>query len=124
MRAKRSRGRQLYFFSESELYQHPDGDPVHIELMPLQPVPCRTRMSMMIVMPAFAEGEQGYEPIVGGIVSRLEGPLPVHVRERIDEPCRVPPDDDAGEDAPDHPLPSPDEKQQGPGYHERQPVEP
>ena len=51
--------------SKSELLEHPNGVPVEIKFIPLQPVPGRNRVGVMVVMPAISEAHQRHPPIVG-----------------------------------------------------------
>src|SRR6185312_5170383 len=50
--------RSFHVPHQAKSAQDSDGVPVHINFIPGQPMPCRLRMSVMIVVPAFAIGEQ------------------------------------------------------------------
>lgn len=65
----------------------------------------------MVVMPTFTEREDRYEPVVGRRVVRFVWTLAVKMRERVYEPCRVPPDHHPREYAPDDHRPTADQKQ-------------
>ena len=49
---------------KSELLENPDGVPVEVDFIPLQPVPGRNRVGMMVVMPPISETQQRHPPIV------------------------------------------------------------
>jgi len=55
----------------------------------------------MVVMPAFAAGENGYPPVVAGVVFGLEAALSPEVSGRVDEPGGVETDSDAEEGSPE-----------------------
>ena len=50
---------------KSELLENPNGVPVEVDFIPLQPVPGRNRVGMMVVMPPISETQQCHPPIVG-----------------------------------------------------------
>ena len=50
--------------------------PGRIELIPGQPVPRGSRMRMVVVVPAFAEGHQSDPPVVARIVARANRRVP------------------------------------------------
>src|SRR5271154_5548075 len=49
--------------SEAELFEHPNGVPVEVDFVPLQAVPGRNRVGVMVVVPAVAETYQRHPPI-------------------------------------------------------------
>ena len=51
--------------SKSELLENPDGVPVDVNFVPLQPVSSRNRVGVMIVMPTISETDQCDPPVVG-----------------------------------------------------------
>lgn len=51
--------------SKSELLEHPNGVPVEVDLIPLQPVSGRDGVGVMVVMPPVSETHQCHPPIVG-----------------------------------------------------------
>src|SRR5437016_9986249 len=51
---------------EAELLERPDAIPIQINFIPCDAMPGRNRMRMMIIMPAFAKGEDRDPPVVGG----------------------------------------------------------
>src|SRR4051812_5542734 len=48
----------------SEFLEYSDRDPVLIELVPPRAVSGRGRVGVVVVVPAFAKGEDGNEPVV------------------------------------------------------------
>ncbi len=62
----------------------------------------------MVVVPAFAERQNGDKPVVCRIVRRVKRSRAENVRQRIDEPGRMPADDDAHENAPQNHRPAAD----------------
>ena len=63
----------------------------------------RRGVFMMVVVPAFANGEQGYQPVVAAVLACFIIAVPEHVTERIDRPSDVPHGDDTQVYAPnDH----------------------
>src|ERR1700722_1278033 len=68
-------------------------------------------MSVMVVVPALAEGEQSDPEAVLGSVGGEKPARPPHVGGRVYEPGGVQPDDRAEEDSPQNELPSTDSKQ-------------
>ena len=87
---------------DAQEFQDPDLDPGKIELIPRQTMPRRSRMGVVIVVPAFAEGDQRDPPVIAGIVARVEAARAPHVRDGVDQPGGVQADDDAQADAPQH----------------------
>src|SRR5271165_6919708 len=66
---------------------------------------------MVIIVPAFAKGEEGEEPIVLAGVRRLITDRAEEVRERIDGKGVVPEENGAEAEAPDEERPSADEQE-------------
>ncbi len=56
----------------------------------------------MIVVPPLAGGDEGDPPVIPGIIMGNESATAPHVRNRVDQPGRVEPDDDPEADAPKH----------------------
>src|ERR1700722_788909 len=69
-------------------------------------------MGVMIVMPTFAEAEQGNEPVVPRIVPRLEPPRTPEMRQRVHHPSRMQIRSDAKTYAPQEERQSPANQQQ------------
>lgn len=64
----------------------------------------------MIIVPAFAESENRNKPIVGRIVRRFKAAFAVKMRERIDEPRRVPTENRPHDHAPQNESPTAEQK--------------
>src|ERR1700760_3831957 len=65
----------LNLLCEAEFRKHPDAVVVDVELVPCEAVASADRMSMMVVVPAFAAGEQSHPPVVAGVVLGLKAAL-------------------------------------------------
>src|ERR1700757_518582 len=76
--------------------------PIQIHFVPRQPMPCRGRMRMVIVVPSFTEGEYRHQEVVRGEIASRKPPRSPHVRNRIHRPGRVQPDHGAHENSPHH----------------------
>src|SRR5579862_65986 len=63
---------QLDVPGETEGAQDGDAVPVHIKFIPGEAVTRGLRCEMMIVVPAFAEGEHGHPEAVGGCIASIE----------------------------------------------------
>ena len=87
-------------FCPAESSEKPNRQPIHIELIPFQTVSGRSRESVMIVVPAFAERQKRDKPVVSRIVLRFKRTFSENMGERIDKPGRVPTDHDAQKNAP------------------------
>lgn len=98
-------------FCPAKLFKDADCDPVHVELIPLCAMTRRGRECVVVIMPALAKGEDRNEPIVGRKIAGVVWAFSVNMRERINKPCRVPTNNDAGGYAPDHHRPATDSKQ-------------
>ena len=107
----RCTGGEFDIFGPAEAFENADGDPVHIELIPFSAVSRRGRPHVVIIVPAFAERQDGDEPVVGREIAGVVRPFAVDMSERIDEPCRMPTDNDACENAPNNHRPSANGKQ-------------
>ena len=66
--------------------QRADADPVDVELVPGQAVAGAGRVRVVVVVPAFAEGQQRHPPVVGRVVARLEAARAPQVRRRVHQP--------------------------------------
>ena len=60
------------------------------------------RVSVVVVVPAFAAGEDGDPPVVAGLVAGVEAARTEEVGGGVDEPGSVEADDDAKEGSPEH----------------------
>ena|SRR5438046_6914452 len=74
---------------QAELLERPDSVPVQIELIPLETMTSGNRVRVMIVVPAFAKGEQCNEPVIGGHVTSTEAARPPGVSGGIYQPGAV-----------------------------------
>ncbi len=59
-------------FGDAQEFQDFERDPGNVELVPGQAVAGGGGVGMVIIMPAFAEGEEGDPPVVSGIVAGFE----------------------------------------------------
>ncbi len=85
---------------EPQLFERPDAVPIEVDLVPREAVARRNRVRMVIVVPAFAEGEQSHPPAIRRKIAGLKAPRTDHVRGRIDQPRRMKTEDGAEEDPP------------------------
>ena len=92
----------LDFFGEADLGEEPDSVVVDVELVPLEAVACADRVGVMVVVPAFATGQQSNPPVVAGVVLGLEAPLPPQVGGGVDQPGSVQTDGNAEEGSPEN----------------------
>ena len=76
----------LDLFRESDLAEYPDAVVVDVEFIPGKAVARADGMCVVVVVPAFAAGEQGNPPVVAGIVSRLKAATAPQVGRRIHQP--------------------------------------
>jgi hypothetical protein len=86
-----------------------DAVPVGVELVPGEAVARGLWMGVVVVVPAFAEGEKCDPEAVAGGVRCGEAARTPHVGCRVDQPGGVQADDGAQEDAPEYAGPSSDE---------------
>ena len=68
---------------QAQELQDSDAIPVDINLVPFQTVFGGSRKRMMVIVPTFAEGQQGHPPTVGRIISRFETSFAPQVSRRI-----------------------------------------
>jgi hypothetical protein len=81
-----------------------------IDFPPFEPLPHAALVGMMVVVPAFAHGEQRQQPIIARIVAG-QIPLPSHhMRERVDAESAVIDEDGAPEESDEQARPARDEK--------------
>ena len=91
--------------------QHPDAVPVEVDFIPRQAVARGNRMRMVIVVPAFAPGEERHPPAIRGKIARLKAARAPRVRRRIHQPGRMQANHGAQEDAPEHEREAADREQ-------------
>src|SRR2546428_13762762 len=56
----------VHMTREAEILEHPEAIPIQNNFKPCDAMPGKNRMRMMIIMPAFAKGEDRDPPVVGG----------------------------------------------------------
>ena len=94
--------RNLDFFGEAEFLEEPDAVVVDVELVPDEAVARGDGVGVMVVVPAFAAGEQGNPPGVAGIVLGFEAAGADEVGGGVDQPGGVEADDATEHGAPEH----------------------
>ena len=85
--------RRVDRLGDADLLQEPNLQIRQIQFVPGHAMPRRNRMGMVVVVPAFAERDQGDPPQVAGIVLGAEASAAPHVRRGIDQPGRMQADD-------------------------------
>ena len=70
--ARRQQARPLDIPREAADLERPDANPVEIEFVPRETVTRARRMGVMVVVPAFAEGDECNPPVVGRMITGLE----------------------------------------------------
>src|SRR4051794_39325105 len=90
----------LHSLCDSKEGEDSDQQPGRVEFVPGQTVTGGAGMRMVIVVPAFSEGQKSNPPIVARIVSRCEAPGAPHVGGRIHKPSGMQPDDSSQATAP------------------------
>src|SRR4051812_18316095 len=96
---------------QSEELQDANTPPIEINLVPLQSMTSGSRMGVMIVMPAFAKGEQRHPPTVARILAGIKASTSPHVRRRVDQPSGVQRQRYAQEDSPQQNVPTAKQEQ-------------
>ena len=79
--------RNLDFFCEADFFEQPDAVVVDVELVPGEAVTSADGVGVVVVVPAFAAGEDGDPPVVAGVVLGLEAALAPEMSCGVDEPC-------------------------------------
>ncbi len=92
----------LDFFGEADFFEQPDAVVVDVELVPGEAVACADGVGVVVVVPAFAAGEERDPPGVAGVVFGLEAARADEVGGGVDQPGGVQADDDAEEGSPEH----------------------
>ena len=92
----------LDFFGEADLGEQPDAVVVDVELVPGEAVTGADRVGVVVVVPAFAAGEESDPPVVAGVVAGLEAALAPEVGGGVDQPGGVQAEGDAQEGSPEH----------------------
>lgn len=107
----------LNLFCESEFGEQPDTVIVDVELIPGEAVARADRMGMMVIVPAFAAGEDGDPPVVAGIIAGLKAALAPKMRCRVDEPGGMQTEGNAKEGSPEDHADASGKAMTGSGEH-------
>jgi len=86
-----------------ERSQDPDLDPRRVEFEPTQAMSRGERERVMIVVPAFAPGQDGNPPAVGGQIDRLERTIAEAMSGAVHESGEVIDEHETEKDTPNHP---------------------
>src|SRR5689334_1345865 len=105
-----------------ECTQHVNPIPIWVDLVPDHAMTGRLWMRVMIVMPAFAPGQQCDPKAVSGAVIRAKTPRAPHVSGRVYQPSSVEPNHTAQENSPHHALPASKKKNRQGQSAERNPM--
>ena len=62
-----------------EELEDPDLNPGQVELIPRQSMPCRGGVRVVVVVPAFAGGDQSNQPVVAGVIAGFKPAAAPHV---------------------------------------------
>ena len=90
------------FSARPILLEEPDAVVVDVELVPGEAVARADRVGVVVVVPAFAAGEESDPPVVAGVVLGFEAALAPEVGGGVDEPGGVQADGDAKEGSPEN----------------------
>ena len=90
----------LDLFGQADFAEEPDAVVVDVKLIPLEAVTRADGVSVVVVVPTFAAGEQSDPPVVAGVVLGLEAALAPEVGGGVDEPGRMEAYGDAKEGSP------------------------
>ena len=96
-------GDQDNILHEAEFFKNPDQPGRGIGLGPVHPVAGGAGKGVVIVVPAFAHGEQTEQPVVPAGIGGFKGALSKGVADRVDRPSDVLVDKKANKSAPDQP---------------------
>lgn len=97
---------------QSKLFERPDGHVGHVNLPPRHPVTGGTRHGVMVVVPAFAVGQDGRPPEIGRVVTGFMAAVAPLVTSGVGEPGAVVDDDGTNKNAVDHKRPATNQKEQ------------
>ena len=79
-----------HIVDQAEFLEDPDRQPTDIEFPPLMSVRGGSLVGMMVVVPAFAVGDQTDQPVVATVVLGLVVPVAPDVGHGVDTPGDVP----------------------------------
>jgi hypothetical protein len=99
----------LDLLGETDFGEEPDAVVVDVELVPFEAVAGADGVGVVVVVPAFAAGEDGDPPVVAGVVLGLEAALAPEVRGGVDEPGGVESNGDPEEGSPENHAESADD---------------
>lgn len=92
----------LDLFGEADFAEEPDAVVIDVELVPGEAVARADGVGVVVVVPAFAAGEDSDPPVVAGVVLGLEAACAPEVGRGVDEPGGVEADGDAEEGSPEN----------------------
>src|SRR5450756_1595787 len=90
---------RLHLVGQSQPSQEANGEPGVVDLPPAMTVARRTRIGVMVVVPAFAVGDEADNQVVAAVLVGLVVPVAPQLRHRIDSPGNMPDQYRANEDA-------------------------
>ena len=96
--------------------------PANVDFVPHHTVPGGGGKSVMIIVPAFAEGQQCDPPVVAGIIGGFKTARTPQVRGRINEPCAMETCANAQRASPKQHRPTANQEQDYAGKGEWEPV--
>ena len=91
----------LNLFGKTDLLEEPDAVVVDVELVPGEAVTSADGVGVVVVMPAFAAGQQGDPPVVAGVILGFEAAITPEVGGGVDEPGSVQAEGGAEERSPE-----------------------
>ena len=97
----------LNLLRQANLRQQPDAPEVGIDLVPGQAVARGHRMRVVVVVPAFAAGQQRHPPVVARVVAGFKAAAAPQVRRRVHQPGSVQTQCHAQQTRPTAPWPTP-----------------
>jgi MFS family permease len=89
--------RRHHVGGKADAFQEADGQPGVVDLPPAMAVPRRARIGVVVIVPAFAVGDQPDDEVVAAVLVGLVVPISPHMGHRVDRPRDVPDQDRAYE---------------------------
>src|SRR4029078_1254659 len=80
---------------EAKPSQEANGQPGVVDLPPAMAMPRRTWIGVVVIVPAFAVGDQPDKKVVAAVLVGFVVPISPHMGHRVDRPCTVPNQDRA-----------------------------
>ena len=102
---------ELDRLSQPQKFHYANAPPVEVNLVPRKSMPRRGWVSMVIIVPPFAKGQQRDPPIIPRIIVGNEAARAPHVCSRVNQPCRMQVESDAEENAPHQIWPTAEDEQ-------------